>query len=179
MHVPSAVEGRQWILNLIPHLHNVIEIRILSNKCRMTTLHIDTCLNSSLESGGRGYNLKLYHVLAYTKSSSPVIAAETPPDRSSCSVIWRTLRNLISPTTYFNHSLKTELQAVKYQPQLDECLQRAPRVVETNTQQGPALTHNEREEPAVSVTWPVDLRGEGIQQCDWWRAERLTFGLSH
>ena len=28
-------------------------------------------------------------------------------------------------------------------------------------------------------TWPVDLRGEGIQQCDWWRAERSTFGPSH
>ena len=28
-------------------------------------------------------------------------------------------------------------------------------------------------------TWPVDLRGEGIQQCDWWRAERLTFGPPH
>ena len=28
-------------------------------------------------------------------------------------------------------------------------------------------------------TWPVDLRGEGTQQCDWWRAERSTFGPSH
>ena len=28
-------------------------------------------------------------------------------------------------------------------------------------------------------TWPVDLRDEGIQQCDWWRAKRSTFGPSH
>ena len=28
-------------------------------------------------------------------------------------------------------------------------------------------------------TWLVDLRGEGIQHCDWWRAERSTFGPSH